>query len=141
MRFHWKTVTAWLLGILGLSSCGGRVGIISQPCMYGVPMSVYDVDITVTDEDGKPLKGIEASCGETKVISDQDGKIRFVTSDYNNFFVNITDIDGEENGGEYLPVNLDGNSFEKVRTERGKGKWDEGTFSMKAVVQLKKGSR
>ena len=58
-RFHklFSFLGTALLGLLGFSSCGEV--IIPDVNEYGTPTGKFKVDVSVTDEQGKPIKDIK----------------------------------------------------------------------------------
>ena len=54
---------------------------------------------TVVDEAGEPIPGIRASVGRNSELTAEDG--HFYVEDYSYSKLVITDIDGEENGGDF----------------------------------------
>ena len=70
---------------------------------YGTPYDEYQPHFAasgrVVDEGGEPIPGIEASIGTHRVLTNEDGHFYVESLDYN--LLTLTDIDGEENGGEF----------------------------------------
>ncbi len=95
-----------LLGFGGCSEGGGFFnGLFNEPDMYGVPLVDYRFMGELTDADGNPIKGIEVKVSSDEKVSATDDKGAFkkdFTAYADGFHeVTFTDVDGEENGGEF----------------------------------------
>lgn len=141
MKVRWKTVAAWLMSLVGLSSC--IEGIINTPDMYGTPppmygtpYAAYDVSINVMDEDKNPIPGIVLPYGGDSLVSDENGNISFKADEIFQF--RLEDVDGPENGGEFEPKTVDYEDFSIVKVEDGDGSWFKGSFKADADVVMKK---
>ena len=70
---------------------------------YGVPEADYNPSFAasgrVVDPEGKPIKGIEAKMGSKSTYTDADGHFR-LRGDSKTLI--LEDVDGEENGGEFV---------------------------------------
>lgn len=131
-----------LLGLLGFSGCIVRVE-------YGCPHADYDVTIKVVDESGKPVPGIKVTTpgqelwGEDwtdPVYSDKDGIASFQRQTY-SFFEGkyyLTDVDGEDNGGQFARDSLEYDDFTLDRIEEPKKSdhWYDGVYEATAVKKL-----
>lgn len=141
-----------MLALLGFASCD-RVGIGLD--MYGSPHADFKALGTVTDEAGKPVKGIRVAIRQHRhfssvgldrkdwyeddtLFTDADGRyqlrreIPVVPEDVTVVF---EDIDGEENGGlfqeaEVKPV--------VSQSKKGDNHWYNGMFEARADVALQK---
>ncbi len=110
-------------------------------CMYGTPTAYYDVDLTVTDEQGNAISGIKVANqhGYTETTTDTKGKAVLSTSAFpNNLELTVEDIDGEANGGEFETVTVKEESLTIKKTKKGDGAWNSGTFSAKGTVKMVK---
>ena len=126
-----------LLALVGIGTTG-----CWQICMYGTPSAEWAVKGKVIDESGKPVPGLQVALGnrmdnEPGVIYDQnywpldtlktgpDGVYQVVSSGFplSKLQVDVTDIDGEANGGEFNDVTLVISDF---TFEDGKGAWYAG---------------
>ena len=144
-----------LLGALGFSSCN----IILSPfmrCEYGQPHADYKLIGKVTDQTGKPVKGIrvifhpelertpeEDSWYSDTLYSDASGKfskdhLKYTWPDITNSYVTFEDIDGEENGGSFKSSELPYAAFEVEQTKKGDGSWYSGSFTITADAKLEK---
>lgn len=125
-----------LLAVFGLSASS------CIPCMYGSPTADWTVKGKVIDEQGKGVPGLQVILGNryedsAEVIYDQnywpldtlttgtDGMYGVDRGGFpiNRLQVDIHDIDGEENGGEYADVTLIIKDFEFKDGDRS---WYEG---------------
>lgn len=122
-----------LLTILGFSSCSDDEGIVDIPCMYGVPLANYQFKGSVTDAEGNPIKGIEVkiSSAEDVVSTDSEGAFKTDFSSYadGSHSVTFTDIDGEENGGEFTSKQIDVKWTEAEESD-GRDLFDLGTVTL-----------
>lgn len=115
-----KIITA-LLALLGFSLAGCREE-------YGCPYVNFHVSGRVVDAQANPIPGIEITADEYgSTRSDSQGYFT-IEENYASLPGKIccTDRDGEENGGEFLPeeVDLEGRF---VQTAKGSG-WYEGAY-------------
>ena len=139
MKSHWKTVLAWLGGLVSISSCE-QIGQGVE--MYGCPYSDYDINILVTDEDGNPIPGISATRtypeGSQIGISDKDGIIRAELPQETGCFFILKDTDGEANGGDFEDKSIeDSRDLKLTRTQKGEG-WYRGRFNATGTVKMAK---
>ena len=155
-------VESFLSGALALLGFAGCSNINDAPDLYGTPSVDYKVIGTVTDEQGKPLKDIQVIVKNPNgwsyyddntsreslppqvipdtLYTDKDGK--FTSNNVHaisvsKFTVEIQDIDGEANGGEFLQKQLTKNDFNEKRIKKGKGFY-QGEYELSKDVQLKR---
>ena len=155
-------VESFLSGALALLGFAGCSNINDAPDLYGTPSVDYKVIGTVTDEQGKPLKDIQVIVKNPNgwsyyddntsreslppqvipdtLYTDKDGK--FTSNNVHaisvsKFTVEIQDIDGEANGGEFLQKQLTKNDFNEKRIKKGKGFYN-GEYEYSQTVQLKR---
>ena len=145
LRWYNALLTA-LLSILGYG-CSSE-----GPEEYGCPHADYIIKGTVTDEAGTPIQGIKTTLKNLYGVSPQNGQVldSFLTDDSGKYQVYdngmessqtkliVEDIDGEENGGEFLSDTLDINHEKVVQTKEGDGRWYQGSFEITQDVKLKK---
>lgn len=142
-----KKLLYLLLGLLGFTSCE-KLGPGECPVEYGCPTVDYIINGVVTDEDGAPIKGIKIDAAglykpydseTTEYVSGEDGS--FVIERYRAGGIYgellFTDVDGEENGGEFADSNVNVARFSKKQVEEGEG-WYSGKYEVTAKVKLKK---
>ena len=149
-RFHklFSFLGTALLGLLGFSSCGEV--IIPDVNEYGTPTGKFKVDVSVTDEQGKPIKDIKVvpvvlhapnydirrSVLDT-ISTDATGKA-FYTYDFwwvsDDVHVIFEDTDGDLNGGTFVKDSV---SVKPVKTKEGKG-WTVGEYAISVTKKLKK---
>ena len=108
--------------------------------MYGCPYADYDVTIKVTDEAGNPIPGIRAKSiggnGMNKT-TDSQGEAKDYLKEQYYLYLALEDIDGDANGGRFLPDTLKREDYQMTKTSEGEG-WYQGRFDAKAEVKLKK---
>ncbi len=122
------------LTLLGFSSCSDEWGnVVITPDMYGTPISDFRFMGEVTDIEGNPIKGIEVKVDSASesTLTDSEGAFstEFTTEQYNSYTITFTDIDGEENGGEFIShqVEVKWNEAEDVD---GVDQFDLGTVEL-----------
>ena len=129
-----------MLGWLGLSGCD-RIGSKSGMCMYGTPTVNYQSKVKVTDQEGKPVEGLQVSIREDKdkELTDNQG-VATIEGRYTGGYVDhevtfmVKDVDGEKNG-----IVTDLSKSEKITKadfiNKGDGSWNNGT--VKKDISLK----
>ena len=158
-RWNVESLLSGALALLGFAGC---TNINDAPDLYGTPSVDYKVIGTVTDEQGKPLKDIQVIVKNPNgwsyyddntsreslppqvipdtLYTDKDGK--FTSNNVHaisvsKFTVEIQDIDGEANGGEFLQKQFTKNDFNEKRIKKGKGFY-KGEYEYSKTVQLKR---
>ena len=158
-RWNVESLLSGALALLGFAGCSN---IKDAPDLYGTPSVDYKVIGTVTDEQGKPLKDIQVIVKNPNgwsyyddntsreslppqvipdtLYTDKDGK--FTSNNVHaisvsKFTVEIQDIDGEANGGEFLQKQFTKNDFNEKRIKKGKGFYN-GEYEYSKTVQLKR---
>ena len=140
----------WALPLLGVTAAISCDNVIESPHMYGPPPSGYEdtpvmygtpvVDFSVKgkvmDPDGNPIQGIEISHDYSghKVYTLEDGSFDYASEDIGFEMETVTlefaDIDGEKNGGDFQPQEVD---VPVQQTEPGDGGWNNGKFEAEGV--------
>jgi putative lipoprotein (rSAM/lipoprotein system) len=140
----------WALPLLGVTASISCDNVIESPDMYGTPPSNYDdmvcmygspvVDFSVKgkvmDSEGNPIPGIEISYDYSshKVYTLKDGSFDYTSEDLGfemeTVTLSFTDIDGEENGGDFQSKEV---AVERQQTEPGDGGWNYGKFEAENV--------
>ena len=158
-RWNVESLLSGALALLGFAGCSN---IKDAPDLYGTPSVDYKIIGTVTDEQGKPLKDIQVIVKNPNgwsyyddntsreslppqvipdtLYTDKDGK--FTSNNVHaisvsKFTVEIQDIDGEANGGEFLQKQFTKNDFNEKRIKKGKGFYN-GEYEYSKTVQLKR---
>lgn len=93
-----------LLAILGFSGCSDGDDIIDTPDMYGVPMADFLFKGELQDAEGNPIQGVDVEIKYYEsMTSEADGSFSstFAGWPINDYTMIFTDVDGEENGGEF----------------------------------------
>ena len=144
-----------LLALLGVG-CEKieEIGIVEV--MYGSPSAHFSVKGKVTDESGKPIQNIEVYLyGVTNyegqdyavpnpgqpVMTDSKGTYLIERSDrpYSAIQVNVKDIDGAANGGEFASDSLRNCSYTFIKDKNDKSAWFVGNADIQMPdIKLKK---
>lgn len=158
MKHFGEYLAAILLGLLGFASCGKLKNIIEASDMYGVPHADFKAMGTVSDENGRPIKGIQVSVRQhwhyentpgvvygnndeyidNTLFTDEQGTyqlIRDVPEGPVDVTVTFEDVDGEKNGGEFASAEV---TTDVIQTRKGDKGWYGGAFEAKADAVLKK---
>ncbi|MBC8603356.1 radical SAM-associated putative lipoprotein [Parabacteroides acidifaciens] len=136
----------WLLGgilaLLGFSACN-RI----EYDMYGCPHSNYTIKGQVTNETNIPIPGIRicSPYGEDIPYADtlytnNKGEFSYTFDGFsrrNEIPLLLTDIDGEENGGNFAPDSVSV-SFKGAELTGGDGSWYLGEATKEVTIVLKK---
>lgn len=135
-----KRLSSAALVVLGFSACSDS-GNQEYPCLYGVPLSDFHFQGTVTDEDQKPIEGIKATlCMDSGIdayahtqhvdsaSTDAEGKydIRFPSYEAGVYYggvqpfvkITLTDIDGDANGGTFANDTITADQMTVVKEEK-----------------------
>ena len=153
VRFNrwYNAVLTALLSMLGYgcSALEDPLDMYGAPVEYGCPHADYVVKGTVTDEAGNPIQGIKVTVpnGSTSAhhsepyqstLSNADGSFKLDEfSSMSGDFMYIEDIDGEENGGEFMNDTINVNQLPMTQVEKGSG-WYTGKYHVTANIKLKK---
>ena len=129
-----KRFIYFLLALIGFGavSCDNDWGDVVAE--YGCPHMNFSFKARVIDEAGKPIEGIEVQTrnGDFYMdnFSDAEGNIDLTTGMWPNINIDLifTDVDGEENGGEFETLEL--NISDKVeKVKEGDGRWYNGEYA------------
>jgi putative lipoprotein (rSAM/lipoprotein system) len=123
---------AFILGLFGVSCFGPAV-------MYGAPTASYKLSGNVIDkETNLAIQNIELDFYYTKVYSDSKGDWQINVGGYSpcsNCIIVVRDVDGEENGGQFVEQVVNVNP---VKTQDGKGFY-MGTFEQHNIkIEMEK---
>ena len=120
-----------ILLILGLSA-------ISYSCYkYGMPVDEFEIYGTVTDKEKNPIKNIRVTdqlVGEI-VYTDANGKFHYHFWESNR--LEFEDIDGEANGGKFLPQKMNVKFTEADIIKKGKRNQPD-KYAKQITVELEK---
>lgn len=164
---HWyNALAAFILSLLGFSSCGDNGGGGDMRFLYGTPTSSYHLKGNVTAEDGTPIQGIKAV-----LIVDENGydgrpydarnivpldsaysdsKGNFVTEDKGMtgtvdelkrkkiLKVVLKDEDGEANSGEFATDTIQSEDITIEQIKDRDGVWDLGSYEITANGKMKR---
>ena len=135
---------ALLLGWLGFSSCSETPD--SGKVEYGTPTVDYEFKVRVTDQDAKPVEGLQVDLpngrGNKKKLTDAQGKAELKGS-YTGFrgghgvALEVKDIDGEKNGvvaDKQVIVDVKESDF----VSKGSGNWNEGKVKKDIEIQVER---
>ena len=130
-----------LLGWLGFASCDS-IGMEE----YGTPTVDYEFKVRVTDQDAKPVEGLQVDLpdgrGDEKELTDAQGKAELDGS-YMGFrkdhkvVLEVKDIDGEKNGvvaDKQVTVEVKKSDF----VSKGSGNWNEGKVKKDIEIQVER---
>ena len=128
-----KRFIYFLFALLGFGAVACDNGMHDQVAEYGCPTVHFSLKARVIDEEGNPIAGIEVQTKDNAFYadnySDAEGNIDLNVSMWpdTNIDLVFTDVDGEENGGEFETLNL--NIADKVeQVKEGSGSWYEGGY-------------
>ena len=151
VRHLYEVIAGAILSLLGFSGCDNIEDIIYPKDEYGMPHATFKVIGNVKAEDsGNPIEGIQVKFRqildeeypfELEFKTDKDGKIdeTFVEwPDVDHVQLTFKDIDGEENGGEFLPDTLRKKDLRIDLVEDKKSSWNKGTYTIAFDARLKK---
>ena len=163
-RWNVETLLSGALALLGFTGCSD---INDAPDLYGTPSVDYRVLGTVTDEEGKPLEGIQVVMDNPWIVSylDEGGKeilpkvdttnmkilpdtlytdkkgqfsgLKTMAGSLNKLTVEFRDIDGEANGGEFKSERFTKDKFDKKQLKKGDGFYD-GEFEYSKTIKLER---
>jgi putative lipoprotein (rSAM/lipoprotein system) len=120
--------------LTGCDKIGG--GIVAE---YGVPNADYELKGTVTDkttsqsiQNIRVIRPVQSPEYGDTTYTDKDGKYHFVFNDFpndtNTYQLKLEDIDGGENGGEFITAEVEGVFTKNDQVEKGNGHWYDGKF-------------
>ncbi len=120
------------------------MGVTLTAC-YGSPHADFKVSGKVMDEENQPINNIQVQIGSewNRVYSDAagnyqaQGELEF--NEYQTLRVAVTDIDGEENGGEFESAMIDLKyDRDELKDKDKRDSWDYGTLTKEINFTLKK---
>ena len=142
-------MSSGIMAALGFSGCDDGIRNGGGLLEYGTPHCDFKNDITVTDENGKPLKGIRVTTVKSNdyvdeglirdtLYTDENGKVSkeySLISPPKKYELAFDDVDGEENGGSFESA---AGTFEVKKIKKGDGNWYEGVYEASGKKSLKK---
>lgn len=133
-----------LLGWLGFASCTESLG--GGMAEYGTPTVDYEFKVRVTDQDAKPVEGLQVdlrnSHGVEKELTDAQGNAELDGS-YTGFHrdhqvvLEVKDIDGEKNGvvaDKQVSVEVKESDF----VSKGSKRWNNGKVKKEIEIQVER---
>jgi len=163
-RWNVETLLSGALALLGFTGCSDINDALD---LYGTPSVDYRVLGTVTDEEGKPLEGIQVVMDNPWIVSylDEGGKeilpkvdttnmkilpdtvytdkkgqfsgLKTMAGSLNKLTVEFRDIDGEANGGEFKSERFTKDKFDKKQLKKGDGFY-EGEYEYSKTVKMER---
>lgn len=144
---------AWLctiiLATLASVGCSKDDDSSTLPNEVGTPYSEYRYMVTVTDEDGRAVEGIKATLVGYNSLTSNKIVAEFTTNKSGKFeseyysekiatvkLIELSDIDGEQNGGEFANQNIQVLQMQTTKVKEGDGNLFLGSFDCKATVKL-----
>ncbi|MBR4964163.1 MAG: radical SAM-associated putative lipoprotein [Alistipes sp.] len=128
-----KRLLYFILSLLGFGAASCEHFI--PACEYGTPHVSFSLKARVIDQEGNPIQGIEVRTKDGYPFEDRTG-----VADYqgnidargsvwpgSQYEVVFLDVDGELNGGEFEPLELD-ISGKVVQWENASGNWYDGGY-------------
>ena len=113
---------------------------------YGTPTVDYEFKVRVTDQDAKPVEGLQvdlpSSYGDKKKLTDAQGNAELEGS-YTGFrrdhevVLAVKDIDGEKNGivaDQQVTVEVKESDF----VSKGSGNWNNGKVEKEIEIQVER---
>ena len=145
----WTAFLGLLLPLLGFQSCE-LIGI--GRCEYGCPHADYKYIGEVSDEDGKPLKGIRMIVAHNgfedeyapmdTLYTDASGRAETAFIDQVGqstlLAIKFEDVDGPDGGGSFKSRTISGEGLVSKQTGKGDGKWYGGQYTITAKARLNK---
>lgn len=148
-----KLLYGFLMTILGFSGCDHFENTMAE---YGQPYAEFKLVGEVKSEEGKPIKGIrvivrpfvEHTSQEVldwhrdTLYTDADGKFSKESlkhtwpNEMKGSTIIFEDIDGPENGGEFVSKTLNDKEFTVEQVKKGSGIWYDGDFLVTANATL-----
>ncbi|WP_299282061.1 radical SAM-associated putative lipoprotein [uncultured Porphyromonas sp.] len=133
-----------LLGWLGFASCTESLG--GGMAEYGTPTVDYEFKVRVTDQDAKPVEGLQVDLlngrGDKKELTDAQGKAELEGS-YTGFrrdhqiVLEVKDIDGDTNGiiaDQRDTIDIKESDF----VSKGSGNWNNGKVKKEIEIQVER---
>ena len=146
-RWYNAILTA-LLSVLGYGcSSEEPMDMYGTIVEYGCPHADYVVKGTITDEGGKPIKGIKVTApngssydSQYQQIVQTDASGNFALKEFSSMrgsYLFVEDIDGEDNGGDFKSDTIDVRELPHTQVEKGE-RWYNGKYEATATIKLKK---
>ena len=147
----WQWLLGSVLALLGFGSCNKENIIDNGLAMYGQPTALYRVIGTVKNASKKPVQGIRVVIAPSHysqedndtLYTDASGRfekdqLKYTWPDeMKNVTVRFEDVDGAENGS-YRTKELKRSDIQVKQTDKGRGAWFQGGFTVTADAVLEK---
>jgi len=124
----------------------GFSGILYSCMKYGMPVDEFEIYGTVTDKEKNPIENIRVTNLDTNnpLYTSADGKFRLKKSEelgfttYHSTLLKFEDIDGEANGGAFIPQEVEVKFTGADLVKKGKrNKHDK--YAKTITVELERG--
>lgn len=153
IKHLYEVIAGAILSFLGFTSCeiiGPDMYGPAPIAEYGMPHATFRIVGDVKSEDGNPIEGIVVKFHQRmnseydnslEFKSDKDGKVDETFTEWPEVEdINLTfkDVDGEENGGEFLPDTLKRKDLKVEFTEDKNSNWHQGDYTISFEAKLKK---
>jgi putative lipoprotein (rSAM/lipoprotein system) len=151
IKHLYEIIAGAILSLLGFASCKiigpDMYGPVAE---YGMPHASFKLVGDVKSEDGNPIEGIVVKFrqiidseypNEIEFKSGKDGKVDESFTEWpevENIELTFEDIDGEENGGEFLRDTLKRKDLKVEFTEDKDSHWHKGDYKISFEAKLKK---
>ena len=98
----------------------GFSGILYSCAKYGMPVDEFEIYGTVTDKEKNPIQNIRVTNPLVRdtVYTNAEGKFHYQF--WESHSLKLEDIDGEANGGEFLPQEIEVRFTEADLLKKGK---------------------
>ena len=129
----WDKIVIVLLGVAGLS------GMFYSCYKYGMIEAEYEIKGTVTDKTKKPIQNIQVinQYERDTLYTDSDGKF-YLKGWGEHVRLKIEDIDGEANGGEFAPMEIDVEFTDADLVKRGRNNKTPDKYTKTINIALNK---
>lgn len=152
MKLTYSRPIIWICSLimtaLGFAGCSDDEDTIVAD-EYGTPTADYKYMGTVSDQNGKPIEGIKVTLVGHNALTSSKKVAEFTTNKEGKFesevysetqatvtVIEFADIDGEENGGEFVGTTITTSQMQTTKVKDGDGGWYRGTFNREAKIKL-----
>ena len=117
----------------------GFSGIVYSCARYGMIEAEYEIKGTVTDKTKKPIQNIQVinQYERDTLYTDSDGKF-YLKGWGEHVRLKIEDIDGEANGGEFAPMEIDVEFTDRDLVKRGRNNKTPDKYAKTINIALSK---
>ena len=151
IKHLYEIIAGAILSVLGFNSCEDGLVIFDGPVEYGMPHATFKIIGDVkSEETGNPIEGIVVKFRQNQdefefrdraeFKTDKDGKINETFRDWpeaENIEFTFEDVDGDENGGKFLPDTLRQKDLKIDFVEDKKSSWHKGDYTITFEAKMK----